>query len=1374
MKKNVESIIFSFQIHFLVFLQMLEKNALNKLSCIFTAKKKKTKGSTKAESEPPLSNLSFNFDKMNLNTVTKALQESAKLLPTDSSEYQTSWLMTKSRQPKLFTTLSPSGKGQHDAKKNTVKVDRNTLDAHVAVTKEVDPCDRPDTGSLKMNKVQNVGLKNEMFENAKFVPLGERVKLRMQSRQKENSKDSYVSLHPSTQMGVETPKMSSGRVIGSIPKSNTCQLNTSQLSDMNSLIEEIEHLSVQETKEMQFQTATSTQSKPVVNTKYPMTLPSQLLQFSHVHLHPELQFSPSGCPQKFSSPSSNAHCSPSTFFRQSSKDEEIGGIPYSSPVYSTRHNFLRQSASEITTPADSIEKPESSAEKLFSRVKSGIDDVGKTKEFNNELFSFFGDKKEVPSTAKRTCDSKSVQQIVPGVGVVQTPDMKLSAQTMPWLSQKDSGRRNLEDVDMDASNISQFGNFNIQTSLLNSMCASLLQALTPKGASLSAKEYDSLLAQLNELDSQSDDDNMVNNVKKSQQSTKDEIVNANVDLTDVERASSGLKNLNVTLEPIRLLGESEISSSDSTTLSKSARKKLRRKERKKALEDIAHLNNMAKSKSGQNAGKEEVASEKTVDAINIASNKNTVKNMKVEQDKAKSGRNVNVGKKKVKEASEVTAVKQHKERGKGSNETSSDASKLSENVSFIHEKSDGGIKHTGGRQKQKVKGSVTDKKGEENDIKQSKQTTLKRSDTPVTNRCKADSREATPDATDSSEIDVSKKKRKKKKKVKKASSVIDMSLEGSMSFDKELLYAQYLRNALYGPRVKTGAKIEKASPLIDVSADDTILELESLSSKLTHEDLDSQTVSKLALFKQKKKLLLEKQRNTCKGEHEVDKATVNAGMALNNAALYSGQILENVISVFEHSPTEVMSDDVRNATLPHFEDILEMEDADSMEEEELEDKYDGKEISLTKFQTFSDTTKKQKIESMEDNYISFGKPEFSDKVTPFPVFLGIDKQNSIKQARECVETGVIPNFIKAVDNPISQENGNTQISNKKQDYFSATEVAPDHNCEQEAEDIPENLTGLSYSCKMNGLGGSRFIANGNECTKSVIKQECERNESVACKDSVALVHPDKVFSEEGINVGNGSEEQRCFNGNGDSSNTSGLCSLNGLSTGNKVSNDCDRKKDVTGASRNDDLCEVNTTSGEHEALSETKPDGKDDVAINGPMTVNGINAAACSFRSDVAEEVAGMRSVDSQEETGGIGVEKFTADTGNLISGKISVDSGSRSYTAGFVNYHASDGEVINYGADGSDTELEVVVSGANVATSNGIHNAATQGESFLNVARMDKENSGISLAEKLSVESETGLAQSPACLADRLKLKLSKKSTRNVLETFTNGKLDW
>lgn len=1313
---------------------------------------------------------------MNLNTVTKTLRESAKLLPTDSSEYQTSWLMTKSRQPKLFTTLSPSGKGQHDAKRNTAKVDRNSLDVNVAVTKEVDPCDRPDTGSLKMNKVQNVGLKNEMFENAKFVPLGERVKLRMQSRQGEKSKDNDPSLLPSTRMVVETPKMSSDRVISSTPKSNTSQ-NTSRLSDMNSLIEEIEHLSVQGTKEMQFQTTLSTQSKPVVNTKYPMTLPSQSLQFSYVHLHPKSQLSPSGCPQKFSSPSSDAYCSPSTFFRQSSKDGEIGGIPYNSPVYSLRHNFLRQSAREITTPSNSTEKPESLAEKLFSRVKSGIDVVGKTKEFNNELFSFFGDKKEVPSVAKRTGDSKSVKQIVPGVGIVQTPDMKLSTPAMSWLSQNDSGKRNLEDTDTDASNLSQFGNFNIQTSLLNSMCASLLQALTPKGVSLSAKEYDSLLAQLNELDSQSDDDNVVNNVKVSQQSTKDEIVNANVDLTDVERASSGLKNLNVTLEPIRLLGESEISACDGTTLSKSARKKLRRKERKKALEDIAHLNNMAKSRSGQNVGKEEAASVKTGDGSNRASNKNTVKNMNHDQDIAKGGSYVDVGKKQVKGASEVTAAKQHKDRKKGSKETSSDTSKLSENVSFIHEKSEGGIKPTGGCQKRKVRGSVTDTKGEENNIKQSKQTTLKRSDTPLTNSCKSDSREATPDAPDSSEIDVSKKKRKKKKKVKKASSVIDMSLEGSMSFDKELLYAQYLRNALYGPGVKAGTKIEKASPLIDVSADDTILELESLSSKLTQEELDSQTVSKLALFKQKKKLLLEKQRNAFKGEHEVDKSTVNVDMPLNNAALYTGQIPENVIGAFENSPTEVMSDDMNNATLPHFEDILEMEDIDSIEQEELKDKYDGKEISLTKFQTFSDTSKKLKRERMEDKYICFGKPEFSDnKLMPTPVFLAIDEQNSIKQAGECAETRVIPNIIRAVDNLISQESGNTQISNEKQDYFGAPEAAPDHNCEQEAEDIPETLTGLSCSCKMNGLEGSRFIADGNECTKSVIKQECDRNESIVCKDSVALVHHDKVFSEDGINGGNGSEEQRCFNGNGDSSNTPGLCSLNGLRSGdNKLNNNCDRKKDVTGASRNDDLYEVNTTSGEHAVLSESKPGDKDDVAVNGPITVNDINSAACTFRSDVTEEVAGMKSgVDSQEEIGKIGVEKFMVDTGNLISEKISVDNGSWSHTAGFVNDHASGGEAVNYGADGSDTELEVVGTGANVATSNGIHNTVTQGESYLNVARMDKENSGISLAEKLSVESETGLAQSPACLADRLKLKLSKKSTRNVLETFTNGKLDW
>ncbi|WAR02389.1 GEN-like protein [Mya arenaria] len=182
-------------------------------------------------------------------------------------------------------------------------------------------------------------------------------------------------------------------------------------------------------------------------------------------------------------------------------------------------------------------------------------------------------------------------------------------------SKKDLNSDNAEWSDM-SSLIEEVGNLSLQQNKKQGLSISMsspavntkfpmqfspavIQALTPKGISLSKEDYSTLLSTLDELDANETGTKTPKATERPEES--DEDTACNIYLSDIEKASAQLKKMNasVTLDPIRLVGEQQIVENIETK-SKSARKKLRRKEKKRALEDIAQLNNMALNMSQNN------------------------------------------------------------------------------------------------------------------------------------------------------------------------------------------------------------------------------------------------------------------------------------------------------------------------------------------------------------------------------------------------------------------------------------------------------------------------------------------------------------------------------------------------------------------------------------------------------------------------------------------------------------------------------------------------------------------------------------------------------------------------------------------------------
>ncbi|KAH3882245.1 uncharacterized protein LOC127881884 [Dreissena polymorpha] len=491
------------------------------------AKAGKKKKKKKKEASTAIDNLSFNFNKMNLTEVTNRLAQTVKDLPTEFNTYSECNLVTKAKQPKHLTLESVSAKTALEPKGTCTKrseSDQNKIKGFLNFDKNpVEAFAKPAKTEFKALTTSDGG----------YISLSERVKLRMQNKA----------------VSCVNPK-------------------TSELSDLSSLLEEVENVSLSENKLKCLVPSVNSNSK--INTKYPLHFTPVTGQLKAANQHTLHTREMSSIAQKMSSPFSANTCSPMSYIQQSLLAGGQSPIPKSSPSVNG-FSFTTDSPSQQTPNVHKHVAEKCTAEKIAARLESGIMKIGKPQQNDWKSFSFFDKAETLPK-----CNTSTEK----------TP---ISASVKDYAKTTKSVNQSLLDFSSLGLDASQFGNFEIQTSLLNSLCSSLIQALTPKGVSMSKEEYESLMSTLNEINK--DDEIPNSNQEKGQ--VVDELACA-IDFSDIEKASSELKKMKtaVTLDPIRLVGDAQVVDNVEAR-SKSARKKLRRKEKRRALEDIAHLNNMS-------------------------------------------------------------------------------------------------------------------------------------------------------------------------------------------------------------------------------------------------------------------------------------------------------------------------------------------------------------------------------------------------------------------------------------------------------------------------------------------------------------------------------------------------------------------------------------------------------------------------------------------------------------------------------------------------------------------------------------------------------------------------------------------------------------
>ena len=1013
---------------------------------------KKKKGPS--VSQPQLDKLSFNLDKLNLNAVTRELEASAKVLATETIEYQTSSLVRKAKQAKHAPTTSKPAKPQTVGK-------RPREDPQLEFDSHLGSC----LGNTGLNSVPRVITQNSSpllrsapvtiatpIKDSGVSSLTERVRLRMQER-KEPEKNHMVD-HLATDF---TEKWT---------KSVTPKIDTKDLGSVTSLCSGLENLSFTQTPQMP-------SSHSAINTKFPMK-PSPFSQMNQMKVG-----AASRDIQTASAQSYNTISSPRNQFKQFSVNEShstnfILGTPESKTGEALLTNSNVGSKSSTT-----------SAEMLFGKIKSGIDCVGKVKEFDNESFSFFdkavdniSDKAPVKQTVDNSLTLQKTLQDLLRTPKTNTPDLPTGyKQQTPGLNAS-------------SLNASQYGDFNMESSLLNSMCTSLLQSLTPKGVSLTKIEYDNLLATLNEMES--DSDNEANGGK---------VEALDISLTEIEKASSNLKNLNVKLDPIRLPG---VSMKDDTLLSKSARKKMRRKERKQNLENAACLsdtsskgsvktskkdgkgmdkdakqsNEQKKSISGKiekkkdkmaklsneqrkpdSAKKDKSSADKSLNVnsgnkVSNAKGKNTINTHEVANTKSdvkvkqpehvKSARKVNhetaVNKGTVRNSAgtvnKETAVNKGTVRnsaGTVNNETAVNKGTVRNSAGTVNHETavnkgtvrnsagtvnketavnKGTVKNSAGTVNNETaankgtvrnragtvnKGTVRNSAGKVNketvrdepaevkskkgskcsyqqNLKQSMQTnkTGDTTNSTVLPLLKTESVCLTEGKTGQTTSEIAegnpgKKKKKKKKKVKKTSAAMDISVDECMQIERDILCAEYLRNALCGSTQKR--PITQNTGKFDLSADESLIELIGLSSNITGEDVDSQTQSKLRVLNYRKMLAIEKVHPIPHGaadsmiaqHEEITKDSVQhiadmyvpttQNIKRNEVSVRQSNTAaswEEVSSRLGHLDLRETASDVNEVSLPNFEEILDTDDIELQEDEEQHvEKFDNEESEVT-------------------------------------------------------------------------------------------------------------------------------------------------------------------------------------------------------------------------------------------------------------------------------------------------------------------------------------------------------------------------------------------------------------------------------------------
>ena len=780
-----------------------------------------------------MDNLSFNFGKLNIKEVTSKISETVQDLPQHFESYEVSSLVRKAKQPKHLTLESVSNKPQPRSKSSQPLTTKSPQPSPKIVVSDL----QPSSPSI-----------DSPISSDTYIPLRQRVQMRLQTRSDKEHLTQNGALF-------ESP----------------CSSKTKETGDINSLINEVENLSLRKVPQNDLK------STPGIHTKFPMHFTPVITPKSLASpLISDLNGSTSK--QKTSSPAFQHFCSPGTFMKQSdigNQSFEIQNVTGQTPMQTTSclprtlYDLDQLSGESERKHGSEVDSNPTMAKKLIDRLEKGIMNVGKEKPPSPppQKFSFFdGDNPYVRVTKEKP--KTNVPESKPSTPLIAP---KLASNNVT--QNVGQSPLNLTALGLDPN---QFGDFNMQTSLLNSLCSSLMQALTPKGISLSKEEYTKLLTSLDEADS---GESAVKTIPKTElESTchdddddvdaKDELA-CNIDFSDIEKASTQLKKMNqgLVLDPIRLVGEAhEIA--DIEYKSKSARKKLRRKEKKKALEDIAHLNNVSQ---GQNVASVEKKVERHLPERNTPtlSPKKTIPNSKgtdiygetkierIKDTKLRTPELVNIlqKKKKGKKTDSGTAANDIKMSPSYSPSKQSSSRKESfkgeirkqdkQQLSpFTVSKSPCSATSPRNEYARQMKSASISKETCRNIFNVSDTSAISDSINSVLNNMSNDS-ETTENA---------KKKKKKKKKVKKASPLINLSVDESMNSS---VCESYLKMALEKSREKV---VKQASTIFDISTDDSLLELENISSKVVGEELDVKQVNKIALMRKVKQLSLEKSK----------------------------------------------------------------------------------------------------------------------------------------------------------------------------------------------------------------------------------------------------------------------------------------------------------------------------------------------------------------------------------------------------------------------------------------------------------------------------------------------------------------------------------
>lgn len=1264
-----------------------------------------------------MDNLSFQFEKVNLGQVTSWLQESAKDLHPSFTEYDETALTKKAKQPRHLT-LSPNAK-KSNSKGEKVESRKSTAltppGSHEAVARSVRDTD----------------------EEA-VVPLSQRVKLRMQNKHGNNKENK--------------DKLDRGLNRGSVneQKINLVKSSGGDLSTMGSLLEDIQNLSLKEQENFR----QTTKQKHAISSKFLCDVSSNSVTSKHTPTSLSRKFCSAKEMQKMSSPTAETFCSPMTYMKHQGglgDSFEIQRSPYyienpwAASKSKSEKNIIDISSPGFFSRPDVKKEPEevdsrSAAEKLAEKLESGINQIGSGRSIHVNSIS---STKKVASNSKSDGENLTVDSLM---SVLRSSEKQ--SNTQPQVCNRNiSTPGNQSAAGLDSSSLSQFGDFQIQHSLLNSLCSSLVQALTPKGVTMNKEEYGKLLTTLNALESEDDEEIDKNDIDG--RAVQDDLV-CNIDFSELEKASTSFKRLNqkLLLRPIQI-DDIDVMSK----LTKSARKKLRRRERKREQElmNQAHM-----QKNSQLKGKSSSIVEKQA-----KKNNSNLKNNSEKRTRNENGI-----------TTDIDINKSKKAKGKG--------------VCTLLEK----------KSAEKVK---SDKQAlAKSDVK-------KPENAGIVNIQHANI-DSAKSIESQSEILVEKlKKKRKKKKVKKASPVIDISADDSLLGDKNFgSCAEYLKKALENNQRKfTENKIIKASPFMDFLADDTLLELEELSCKIAGEEVTAKVHSKL-----KHKKILSKERIS-----KEDETKVNALPVLS---------MNGMLSVDSDNSKSDKSQECKFGKQDMIEDNetgdedLKRNSGECVSENKLKEfkncEFDVADTSVRA--SYTSSVLDDCVNQDRDNLTSFVKgttvvPAENENVVG--IHLNKNIHVAAEEEEEHTEDSHGNSYASSAD---EQRNGITKghyYENEHGDDIPSTEQDNEPEAEHNISVVKDedfvaeynanvkcavafeelmiyNETANKNGAETNSLDGDKTIQETilNENEISFVKKETRViNEQNRCVNVIEIESLDDNLEQAG-------KEMHCYESI--LSKCDEIKSYeNDLPIDNGIDGEIENafvKTDLNASSSGDANCYGPYTKYHKKLIAERHEHDKDhtkqSAEIHAPYKNTGCIITGESDQG--VHDTLVLKSenaIDKNVEYCKFPQKLDTNPGSNGISYHTGCISENKVNLSNADNHMPGEMSIADICINGKDEcyykpemESKAAVDSKNCNQEGLVDLSLSADARETNALMMNEYETKQSTMEtkddkdpcKIDITTSE-VFQSPACLADRLKLKLRKASTRNVLDAFTNGK---